>query len=322
MKRHLLLTLAGSLLLGACDPTDGSARAVGELTSDRIELSVEVNEPIVEIAVAEGEPVTAGQLLLRQDSARADAHLAEAEAALAQQQARLDELIRGPREEQIAAARANFEGATEEMAFRQSEVQRVGDIYRKGLASAESLDVAKVALDTARANRKLREAQLQEALAGTTVEELAQAEQALAQLAARRDRARIDLHRHALYAPVDGVLDSRLFELGERPSPGQPTLVMLGGSQAYARVFVPEDRRVHVSPGSKARIYVDGLDAPVEGRVRWVSSEAAFSPYYALTERDRRRLSYLAKVDIVEQRKRLPDGVPVEVEFLNGPGNE
>jgi HlyD family secretion protein len=50
--------------------------------------------------------------------------------------------------------------------------------------------------------------------------------------------------------------------------------------------------------------------------VRWVSSEAAFTPYYALTERDRGRLSYVAKIDIGETRQRLPDGVPVNVEFL------
>lgn len=318
MKQHFFLLIGICWFLGACDETDGNARAVGELASDRIELSAEVSEPIVEIAVAEGESVAAGQLLLRQDTARATARLAESDAAVAQQQARLDELVRGPRKEQIAAARANLEGAAEEAAFRQSEVKRISDIYQKGLASAESLDVAKAALDGAKANHKLREAQLQEALAGTTVEELAQAEQALAQTAARRDSARIDLHRHAIYAPVAGVLDSRLFELGERPSPNQPVLILLGGWQPYARVFVPENLRVQVSAGSKARIYVDGMNEPLEGRVRWVSGEAAFSPYYALTERDRGRLSYLAKVDIVEQRQRLPDGVPVEVEFLTG----
>ena len=53
-----------------------------------------------------------------------------------------------------------------------------------------------------------------------------------------------------------------------------------------------------------------------EGRVRWIASDPAFTPYFALTERDRGRLSYVAKVDITEQRERLPDGVPVEVEFL------
>ena len=47
-----------------------------------------------------------------------------------------------------------------------------------------------------------------------------------------------------------------------------------------------------------------------------MSSEAAFTPYYALTERDRGHLTYLAKIDITEDRERLPDGVPVQVELL------
>jgi HlyD family secretion protein len=111
------------------------------------------------------------------------------------------------------------------------------------------------------------------------------------------------------------VVDSRLFEIGERPGAGQPVIIMLAATQAHARVYVPEIIRVHIRSGTNALIHVDGLAEPIEGRVRWVASEAAFTPYFALTERDRGRLSYLAKVDIVEERDRLPDGVPVEVVF-------
>ena len=100
--------------------------------------------------------------------------------------------------------------------------------------------------------------------------------------------------------------------------PGQPVIVMLAAGQPHARVYVPEALRVRVAAGTPARIRVDGLEEPIEGRVRWVSSEAAFTPYYALTERDRGRLTYLAKVDLLTDRDRLPDGVPVEVEFLVG----
>ena len=148
------------------------------------------------------------------------------------------------------------------------------------------------------------------------LEELAQAEQSLQQAQARRDSASVDVERHNLVAPVDGIFDSRLFEPGERPPAGQPVAVMLGGSQPYARIYVPERLRAHVRPGTEARIAVDGIDASIEGRVRWVAHEAAFTPYFALTERDRGRLTYLAKVDIQAQRERLPDGVPVEVELL------
>lgn len=319
MKATPLLFLVLTTL-AACSADKDANRVVGELASDRHELSAEVSEPIRSIAVAEGETVVAGQVLVEQDSTRAVASLAAADAALAQQQARLDELVRGPRAEQITAARATVEGANQELEFRRSEMERIREIHARGLASPDQLDRARAGLDAAEANLKLRLAQLEELLAGTTVEELAQAEQAVKQAAARRDSAAIDLERHTLRAPVDGVADTRLFELGERPSPGQPVIILLGGSQPFARVFVPENLRVHVNPGTTALIHVDGLDAPVNGRVRWVSSEAAFTPYYALTERDRGRLSFMAKVDVTDDRERLPDGVPVEVEFLVGRG--
>lgn len=312
-----LVIAAAAFLIGACDDSNSVRRVVGDLASDRVELTVEASEPIVEILVAEGEAVIAGQLLLRQDATRAMARLAETIAALAQAQARLDELVRGPRQEQIAAARANVQGAIRDLEFRGAEYERTKKIHEQQLASPDLLDRAKAALDAAQANLDLRRAQLQELLAGTTVEELTQAEQALRQAEARRDYLQVDVERHEVRAPVAGIVDSRLFEPGERPASGQPVLILLGGVQPYARVYVPEAIRVNIGPGTAARIFVDGLEEVLDGRVRWVSSESAFTPYYALTERDRGRLSYLAKVDLVGRQDRLPDGVPVEVEFLS-----
>lgn len=320
MNKTLPATLVLASLLVACGDTENPYRVVGELASDRHELTAEVSEPIRAIRVAEGEAVVAGQVLIEQDSARAKTRLAEAEAALAQQQARLDELVRGPRSEQITAARANVEGATQELDFRQSEMTRVREVHARGLASPDLFDRARAALDAAEANLKLRLAQLEERLAGTTVEELAQAEQAVKQAVARRDGMQIDLDRHTTRAPVAGVVDSRLFELGERPTPGTPLIILLGGEQPHARVFIPETLRVRIDPAVNALIHVDGLDEAINGRVRWVSSESVFTPYFALTERDRGRLSFIAKVDVTDERKRLPDGVPVEVEFLIGQG--
>jgi len=319
MKSRLLWPLVGcAFLLGACDSSSDTNRIVGELASDRIELTAEVAEPVTEILVAEGDTVSKEQVLMRQDATRATARLAESEAALGQAQARLDELVRGPRNEQISAARANVAGATDELKFRRADHARVKEIFEKQLASPELLDRAIAALDAAEANEQLRRAQLQELLSGTTIEELAQAEQAVKQAAARRDLLAVDLARHDVVAPVDGILDSRLFELGERPAPGQAMLILLPGEQPFARIYVPEQLRVRVSVGMPAVIFVDGLQEPVDGRVRWVASEAAFTPYHALTERDRGHLTYLAKVDISENRARLPDGIPVEVDLKLG----
>ncbi len=315
MNRNLINLGLATLLLSACSGADNPNRVVGELASDRIELTAETNEPITRIAVAEGDIVAAGQVLIEQDQTRATARLAEAEAVLGQAQARLDEFVRGPRSEQIAAARANVEGATQDLEFRQGEMERVREVHARGLASPDLLDRTEAALDAAQANLKLRLAQLEEMLAGTTVEELAQAEQGVRQAQARVDLARVDLERHVARSPVAGIADSRLFELGERPNPGQPVMVVLAGTQPYARVYVPERLRVHVAAGTEAQVFVDGLDEPVPGRVRWVSSDAAFTPYFALTERDRGRLSFVAKIDLDVDRERLPDGVPVDVEF-------
>jgi HlyD family secretion protein len=306
------------LTLVACDSQDAGHRLVGQLESDRIEITAEVSEPIVERAVIEGQPVVAGQLLITQNTARIESRITEAKAIELQAQARLDELIRGPRRELIVAAQANVRGAKDELEFRETDLERAQQVFERNLASHEIRDRAKAARDTAKANVESLEAKLDELLTGTTPEELRQAEEALSQADARIAFLQIDLERHSSVAPVDSIVDSLLFEVGERPAIGQPMAILLSGQQPYARVFVPEAMRVHVMPGTSAKIFVDGLEDPLAGRVRWVASEAAFTPYFALTEHDRGRLSFAAKVDVLNADTRLPDGVPVEVELLIG----
>ncbi len=308
--------LLALILLAACDSDNANQRIVGQLESDRIEVTAEVSEPIIQRAVIEGQTVKAGALLIQQDTSRVEARVAEAKAALLQARARLDELIRGPRRELIVAAQAEVRGAKDELEFRETDLARAQEVFERNLASHELRDRAKAARDNAKAQLESRQAKLEELLTGTTPEELRQAEEGVSQAEARVESLDIDLGRHASFAPVDCVVDSLLFEVGERPKVGQPMAILLSGVQPYARVFVSEALRVHVTPGTRARVFVDGLEEPLDGRVRWVASEAAFTPYFALTEHDRGRLSFAAKVDILNLQTRLPDGVPVEVELL------
>lgn len=315
-KPATLICLLPATILAACGAPDEHSRVVGQLESDRVELVAEFAEPIVERLVVEGDTVAAGALLIRQDDTRMLARIAELEAILEQHRARLDELTRGPRQEQIVAEQANVRGARRDLDFRLIEHRRALEVHEKQLASPESLDRAKAALDSAQATLEFHEARLAELLAGTTVEELRQAESAVQQAEARLAAGRVDHARHKIVAPVGGVVDSILFETGERPPAGTPAVVMLAGEQPFARAYVPESLRARVTPGDEARVFVDGIDEPYEGRVRWVASESAFTPYFALTEHDRGRLSFFAKIDIVGAERRLGDGVPVEVEFL------
>ena len=66
--------------------------------------------------------------------------------------------------------------------------------------------------------------------------------------------------------------------------------------------------------GDGAEVRLQGTDRRIAGEVRWIASEAAFTPFYALTQQDATRLAYLAEIDLTEASG-LPVGVPVEVRF-------
>ena len=57
------------LLLSACDDTD-KTYMVGTLERDRVEVSVESNEPIIAIHVTDGQMLKAGDLILEQDPSK------------------------------------------------------------------------------------------------------------------------------------------------------------------------------------------------------------------------------------------------------------
>jgi HlyD family secretion protein len=89
---------------------------------------------------------------------------------------------------------------------------------------------------------------------------------------------------------------------------------MLAAGAPYARVFIPESRRAAVGAGAPATVRIDGTDRDWAAEVRYVSSEAAFTPYYALTARERGRLAYLAEIVLTDpEAASLPTGIPVEV---------
>ncbi len=302
-------------ILGACSSEPSSNEAVGLTESDRIELVADRSEPIVELWVAEGAEVEAGDVLLELDGARLDERLALTRALVELAGAYYSELVEGPRAETIAEQRARLAGAEDELKFRQTEFERLNALLERGLTSAEARDQAKAALDSAQAARAAGAARLSELTAGTRAEQLRQAEQAVTAAAAAVRSYELDRARLTVRAPVAGVVDSLPFERGEQPAAGQVVAVLLAGDQAHVRVYVPERLRVGVSPGTRAEVRVDGLEATLSGRVRRIESAASFTPYFALTERDRGRLSYVAEVEIDGYERRLPDGIPVVVSF-------
>jgi len=287
---------------------------VGTLERDRIDIVAESNEPIIAIHAADGQAVVAGDLILQQDPERAQGRLAQQSGLRNQAAARLAELQRGPREELIREARARLEASRALEVNAMASLKRTRDVFEKGLSTQALLDRQEADYKTAVARVKGDSEALDRLLHGTTVEELDQAIAVLEAADAQVRLAQLELARTTLTAPVAGVVDKVLFRLGERPPPGTTIAVVLDSSRTYARVYVPEYLRSRVIPGVEIEVHLDGQPESFAGRVRWVSSDASFTPYFALTEHDRSRLSFLAEIDIPEAAD-LPSGVPLQADF-------
>ncbi len=308
-----LLTLLLMATLVACNNIE-KTYMVGTLERDRVEVSVESNEPIIAIHVIDGQMLKAGDLILEQDPARQEKALAQQLGLRDQAAGRLAELQRGPRPEAIRKARAQLESTQASAVNAAANMERAKEVFERGLSDQFTLDLASTRWKTAAAAEKSAGESLEWLLNGTTIEELQQAIAALAAAEAGITQIQLNIERLKIYAPVDGMLDKRLYQIGERPKIGAPIAVILDSARTYARIYVPEPLRASVQPGEKLDVRIDGSGQSITGTVRWVSADASFTPYFALTEHDRSRLSYLAEIDVPDASS-LPSGIPLEVDF-------
>jgi len=300
-----------ALAIAGCG--DDSAVLLGTLERDRIELIAEAQETIVEVAAREGAAVGKDELLLRLDATAVEARLSQARSNALQVERRHAELVAGARREQVREATALVEGAVARSAAETREFDRIEKLVADSMLPASSLDRQRALKDGALADERAARERLAELVHGTRSEVVEQA--AAAVEAARAQVAELELShaRHSVHAPRAGVVDALPYELGERPPRGAPVAILLAAGQPYARVYIPETRRVSVAAGDPATVRVDGTDRDWKAEVRYISSEAAFTPYYALNERERGRLAFLAEIVLTEpEAAALPTGMPVE----------
>lgn len=297
------------LVLAACNGAE-EYPVVGTLERDRIALAAEMAEPVVKIHVREGELVEAGAVLVELDTRRAEADLARLEAAAERVRRRLDELLRGPRQEAIDEARARLAAAESALATARQELRRVESLERRSLASESQLDSARNARDQAVGEHDAARAALAALVEGTTVEELDQARAAVREAEAAVRRQQLSLERLIVTAARAARVEALTFELGETPRVGETLALMRAVDQPpYARVYVPAELHRRFRPGETVRVRIDG-HGERSGSVRYLATNAAYTPYYALTEHDAGRLSYLAEIDL-ENAADLPSGIPV-----------
>lgn len=311
------LAFVALALVAGCTPSDEWV-AVGTVERDRIELTSSFLDPVTARHVEEGERVAAGTLIVEQSQVRINAQLRGAEAERDRADARLAELVRGPRAELVREGMARVDRAEAMRRDAELELKRVSDLIARGFASAAQVDQLRAQRDSAVATLAEAQAYLDSLVTGTTAEELAQARAALAAASAQLDELTEHANRLMHVAPADSIVEALPYEVGEIPPVGTPVAVLLRADAPFARVYVPEPIRAHVAQGTEASIRVDGIEAPLAGRVRYVSHDASFTPYFALTRHDRGRLTFVAEVDFVTDND-IPAGTPLEVRFDGAP---
>jgi HlyD family secretion protein len=306
-----LAILLAAALLAAC--SDKSVdQALGTLERDRIVLTATADEIILVEPVPEGTMVSAGTVLVQLDDKRQQARVAVARAQLSGARARLEELRNGARLEEVAAASARVKGANAELTEAQASYRRSKVLRQQNLASQSSLDHARARRDAAEASLDSASEDLLRLTNGTRQEQL---DQGAASLQAAE--AQLLLEQHLLseltvVATRDAYLDSLPRHVGERVARGSTLAVLLANGRPYARVYVPEPWRARLHVGDTRKVRVDGVEQALTGRLRWIATDPAFTPYFALNANDRARLVYLAEFDL-EEGEQLPTGVPAQV---------
>jgi len=286
----------------------------GTLERDRVELVADANETIVSLPFAEGAAVKAGDVIVIQDRALTTAEVDAARAQLAEAEARVEELKNGPRPTTIRAAVARRDAARVQRDDAVRERDRLLGLVSRSLVSKSEAD--RQVTTAAAAEQALHEAEadLRELQEGTRAEQVAQARQAADSARANLAGLETTSSRLEVRAPIDATIDALPFRLGEKPVKGATVAVLLATTAPYARINVPEPLRARLKPGAAATIRVDGVARDWRAHLRFIASEAEFTPYYALTAADRSKLSYRAEIVFDEtEAAALPSGVPLDV---------
>lgn len=311
MKRALGIVLP--LALAACAGHEQDTLP-GTLERDRVELVAEAAEFIVALPFAEGSAVKAGDVVVAQDSAISVAELDAARAQLDEAESRVEELANGPRTTTIRAAVARRDAALAQRNDAVRERDRLLELVKRSLVSKSEADRQVAIALTAEANLREAEADLRELQEGTRVEELAQARKAADSARANLAGLQTSASRLEVRAPLDATIDALPYHVGEKPAAGATVAVLLATTAPFARIHVPEPMRARVKIGTPAIIRVDGVEREFRGQVRFISSEAEFTPYFALTAADRSKLSFRAEVAFDDtEAATLPSGLPLDV---------
>jgi membrane fusion protein (multidrug efflux system) len=259
----LLLLLGGIgywIASGDTVSTDNAA-----VKQDIVSVSAQVNGPVVEVAVKNGDAVKRGQLLYRIDPAPYRVALEQAQAQLAAAQLQTTQL-----QTQASGTGADIVGATANLRIKQNALGRQQALLKRGFTTRADYEDALNEVRTAEtqlADARARAANAHAAIAPGEQPSVAQAMAAI-------DKARLDLSRTEVRAPMDGTIaNADRLQVGQMAVQGVGMLSLVHNQTAWVEANFKEKDVGKMVPGQRVSIEIDAYpDEKFEGHVQSVGA--------------------------------------------------
>ncbi|MCA8902317.1 MAG: HlyD family efflux transporter periplasmic adaptor subunit [Hyphomonas sp.] len=312
MTRSFPALILGALLLAACSQQDGPKPHIGYVEADWVYVAAPQGGWIVGQPVREGDKVQTGDLLFRLDETAQEAALAEAEARIRQSEAEVRNLSTGARTAEIRALEARLREAQARLTQAIAERDRLTPLIEDGIVASSRADTIEAEVDAANASVDALKQDIAVArlAARPAVQDAAAAATESAKAAS--ESATYLLQQRSIVAGIDGSVEDIFLRPGEYAVPGAPVLALLPQDGLIVRFFVPQAELPSIRLGTPVRIVADGLGAPFEAPVSYISPQAEYTPP-VIYSRDARQKLVFAVEARVSASSGLHPGLPVEV---------
>lgn len=279
MKGHHLGWL---LLVAACGHGDVIQ---GETDAVHVSVAAKVSGRVDSLYVREGDLVQRGQVVATLDGPEIRARAEQAQAARDAARAQWEKARNGSREEDIRAARSNYQRALAAAGIAETTFARLDRLQGEGVVAIQKRDEAEASFRTARDGAEAARAQYEVALAGLRVEdratlraELRRADGAVSELSSY-------VAENTLRAPLDGQVMVKVVERGELVSPGLPLLTIVDLSDQWITVNLREDRLAGLRVGDRVMVTIPAVDTERrEFTVYYISPLGGFATWRATRE--------------------------------------
>ncbi|MBE7385901.1 MAG: efflux RND transporter periplasmic adaptor subunit [Leptolyngbya sp. SIO1E4] len=230
----------------------------GEIAALRAsDLGFERGGELVSVLVEEGDRVSAGQPLAQLDIQNLQTRRQQLAAQKLEAEARLLELERGARQEDIAAARAEVRDIESQLELQEIQRSRREFLYERGAISREQLDEFVFGAETLEARLDRAQSNLNELLNGTRPEQILAQQAVVQQLAASVADVDVDISKSTLKAPFDGIVSARQVDEGAVVGAGQSVVRLVENEAPEARIGLPENVASRLQVGESVTVNLD-----------------------------------------------------------------